>query len=94
MVNTTHRPLYLRKEAPYTVNRRCGGPQTGHKGFGEEGEKKLFLSRFNKMEILESDQHACMSWTKKISNRNNGSITLPNGLDHTVKNETDTTAVS
>jgi hypothetical protein len=30
---------------------------------------------------------------QKISNRNNDSITLPNGLDYTIKNETDITAV-
>jgi len=39
------------------------GPRAGHEGFGEK-KKKLFLSRFDKMEILESDQHACMSWSK------------------------------
>jgi len=43
------------------------GPRAGHGGFGEEGEKISFLSRFDKMEILENDQHACMIWTKKLA---------------------------
>jgi hypothetical protein len=42
------------------------GPRSGHEGFGEEGKKFLFLLKFDKMEILDIDQHACMIWAKKL----------------------------
>jgi hypothetical protein len=82
------------KESPYPVNRRCGGPQSRSQRFWIRKKKK-----FIPIEIRQNGNPGNRpAWLydldQETSNRNNDPITLPNGLHHKIKNETDTTAVS